>query len=127
MKSGKVNFHYTGLQLVYSEWERREVPIRFAGKCCVCGANTFQTQGENGHWQDPDPRGLVGDRHSSASLEAKDYDMTGEDVPVCWSCRDTVGSYRKALDIAKRSWTAKQPVRPILLRKGWGYTDGGAK
>lgn len=100
----KINFNATQLQLVYSPWEQREVPIRFAGNCVVCNATTYQTQEDNGHWKDPDPRGMVGIQHSSASLEARDYSMTGLDVPVCYACRDTFATYQKALAIAKGQW-----------------------
>lgn len=92
------------IQRVYSEWEKRFVPIRFAGRCVVCHRTTYQTQEESGNWMDPDPRGMIGDKHSGASLEARDYSLTGEDVPVCWSCRDNAVNYRKALTIAKATW-----------------------
>ncbi len=99
-----LNFRSTKNQSFYSEWEKRDIPVIFAGKCVVCNRNTYQCSDGKGHNYDPDPRGTIPETHASASLVASEYSMTGKDIPVCFQCSNTRETYEKALQIAKRQW-----------------------
>ncbi len=71
----------------------------FMGRCALCGIRTYAfPDGDN------DPRGILGD-HAAAPMVASDYNMTGLDVPACFTCQnDTEAKYKRILGIAKGRW-----------------------
>lgn len=98
------NFRTIKNQTFFDGWEGREVTVRFAGLCICCGSKTYQPSDEKGHFYDPDPRGVFGPKHASASFVASEYGMTGPDVPCCFDCANTRETYEKGLVIAKKQW-----------------------
>jgi hypothetical protein len=66
----------------------------------ACGKRTYAFEdGEN------DPRGPLGD-HAANPFVASEYDMTGPDVPCCFSCVNTdEGRYDYALKQARKQWS----------------------
>ena len=89
-----------GTQIYHDPWRGTNRTCRFAGQCVLCHTRTYEfDDGEN------DPRGVLGD-HAANALVAKEYGMTGPDVPGCFTCQnDTEQRYNRILKIAKRRWT----------------------
>ena len=88
----------------HSPWHKEPRHYRFTGRCVACGIRTYEfDDGEN------DPRGPLGD-HANAGLIAEDYDMIGEEVPLCCICESDYDRYNQALSIAKKQWKEKETV-----------------
>lgn len=101
-----INYRTHALQVYFCEWSKIDILVRFAGRCVVCGRNTYQRSEDNGAtWEDPDPRGVINEEHASASLEARDYGRKGHDVPCCYKCRDSGDKYNIAREIAEGRWS----------------------
>lgn len=88
-------------QVWYDSWRNTDRVLRYRGRCVVCRTRTYGfDDGEN------DPRGVLGDRATSAYVAA-DHEMEGPDVPACFYCQNDEPRYRRGLDLAKRHW--RQP------------------
>lgn len=106
IKGLKPDFRTTEDQIYYSQWESRNVTVKFAGKCVVCGNRVYQPTDEAGRPYDPDPRGVFGDHHAAAHLVATEYSMTGADVVMCFDCSNTREKYEQGLAVARGQWKA---------------------
>jgi len=87
--------------------------VIFMGKCVSCNRNTY------GYVDDPnpDPRGAIDPYHCAYALIARDYDMIGDDVAMCYACTDTQQTYKKGLEIAKSLWKSEEEVYQLNRRK----------
>ena len=88
----------------HCEYRDEDRTLRYQGDCVLCGRRTWAADdGEN------DPRGIMGD-HAAFGFRAKDYDMEGPDVPVCWSCGDDYKCNKLIEKYAmRRLWREPQP------------------
>lgn len=77
--------------------------VIFLGYCVACNRRVYGYEGD--HY--PDPRGHIKEDHCAAPLDPVDYDMTGPEIAMCWTCRNHGDSYRRAVALAKESWTPK--------------------
>lgn len=96
VRVGELDFRISKPQVVHDGWRRRDRVCRFTGLCVTCARRTYEfDDGEN------DPRGMLGD-HACSPLSAEEYGMVGPDVPLCAICANEEGTYRYALEQAKR-------------------------
>lgn len=79
----------------------------FVGNCVVCGSRCFSKDND----EDPDPRGVIGPKHSAARLEAKDYNRTGPDVIMCYDCQQTRTTYEKGYQIGLTQWSEQKKAQ----------------
>jgi hypothetical protein len=79
------------------------VPV---GKCGCCGSRIYKTSehpnGQNA--TDPDPRWVFGPKAACNSLEAREYNMAGDDFLICFDCANTRETYERSLVLARKSW-----------------------
>lgn len=102
----KPNWKMSCDQIYFSEWEKRDVLVKFAGPCAVCQSRTYSPCSEDGRPYDPDPRGMFVPEHASAHLVASEYSMSGPDVVLCFECSNTREKYERGLAIARGQWKA---------------------
>lgn len=94
-----IDFRKNGVQVVNLPFDG-EQKITFVGKCPVTGVRLYESTGSN------DPRGPLG-VHAVEVFEAKGWNMTGPDLLASWiACNNNRRTYDKALEIAKKGWTA---------------------
>lgn len=103
-KGMRLDFRTTEDQQFFSQWENRNVTVRFAGRCVVCNRKVYQPLSERGHPYDPDPRGIFGQEHAAAHLVASEFSCTGKDITLCFECSNTREKYDRALAIARKEW-----------------------
>ena len=95
----KIDFRKNGVQVVNLPFDG-EQKIIFVGKCPVTGVRLYESTGSN------DPRGPLG-IHAVTDFVASEYDMTGPGLLASWiACNNDRTKYEKALEIAKKGWTA---------------------
>jgi len=88
-------------QVWYDGWRGKDRVCRYQGQCVICGRRTYAfDDGEN------DPRGVLGD-HAASPLTAEEFDLVGDDVPLCFPHANEEGPYFRAVEIGKRRWTPK--------------------
>lgn len=102
----KLNWRTDQDQIFFSQWENRDVLVKFAGPCAVCQSRTYSPCSEDGRPYDPDPRGTFVQQHASAHLLASEYSMNGPDVVLCFECSNTREKYERGLAIARAQWAA---------------------
>jgi hypothetical protein len=94
----KINFRINTDQVVDLGFET--VTIKYVGKCPVTGVRLYESTGSN------DPRGPLG-VHAVTDFVAAEYGMTGPTLSAAWiACNNDRAVYEKALEIAKKKWTA---------------------
>ena len=77
-----------------------EQTLTFVGKCPVTGVRLYESTGSN------DPRGPLG-VHAVTDFVASEFDMVGPTLAASWiACNNDQAVYRRALEIAKKKWTA---------------------
>lgn len=103
-KGIKPDWRTTSDQVYFSEWEKRDITIRYAGKCVVCSRKVYQPLAEDGRPYDPDPRGIFGQEHAAAHFVASEFGMSGPDVALCFECSNTRERYEAGLAIARSQW-----------------------
>lgn len=114
----------------YDEWAHANALIRYAGGCVVCGRRTFQLSSDYGkvwnkiHWYDPDPRGAIPEGNCSHFLVASEYDMIGQDVPMCFACSNTREKYEQGLKIAREQWFTKIETITVIGRRWFDKVNG---
>jgi len=95
----KIDFRKNGKQTVEMGFDGKQ-KITFVGKCPVTGVRLYESTGSN------DPRGPLG-IHAVEVFEASGWNMTGPDLVASWiACNNDRRIYERALEIAKKSWTA---------------------
>lgn len=80
--------------------------VVYCGNCVSCGRKTYGYIDET----NPDPRGAIDPYHCAHDLVAEEYDMTGDDVPMCFDCHNTQVTYKKGLEIAKRLYWHEKAI-----------------
>jgi hypothetical protein len=94
-----IDFRKNGTQVVNLPFDGEQT-ITFAGKCPVTGVRLYESTGSN------DPRGPLG-VHAVTDFVASEYGMEGPTLSASWiACNNDRAVYEKALEIAKKTWTA---------------------
>lgn len=89
---------------IEKDWSGEVKTIVYLGKCAVCGRTLYGYADQPA----PDPRGLISPDHTNHPLDPAGYEMTGDSVPMCFTCMNTQNTYNKGLEIAMRQWKPKE-------------------